>query len=201
MSAITGTMSNEKGISAFIPSHPLVSYFFLAYAGMWLLVAPLVMDAFGLGQLSDVMSLVLFVLSSWSGPTVAVLGDRCAGRKSRDKTSLPPHVSIPGGLAVVCSRTVRYPRCEPLFADLDLPAQRTHGYADHLDWRGACLARICITKITVQIQHPDLQPDRRHVLDIVSPATLLYADRLIAGEYILHWIHSFHPVPLLYMDV
>lgn len=71
MSAITGTMSNEKGISAFIRSHPLVSYFFLAYAGMWLLVAPLVMDAFGLIQLSDVMSLVLFVLSSWSGPTVA----------------------------------------------------------------------------------------------------------------------------------
>lgn len=71
MSAITGTMSNEKGISAFIRSHPLLSYFFLAYAGMWLLVAPLVMDAFGLIQLSDVMSLVLFVLSSWSGPTVA----------------------------------------------------------------------------------------------------------------------------------
>jgi hypothetical protein len=79
--------------------------------------------------------------------------------------------------------------------------QCTHGYADHLDWRGACLARICITEITVQIQHPDLQPDRRPVLDIVLPATLLYADRLIAGEYILHWIHSFHPVPLLYNEV
>src|SRR5687768_8481016 len=71
MSTITGTMSNEKGISAFIRSHPLVSYFFLAYAWMWLFVAPLVMDAFGLMQLSDLMSLVLFVLSSWSGPTVA----------------------------------------------------------------------------------------------------------------------------------
>ena len=71
MSAVTSTMSNEKGISAFIRSHPLVSYFFLAYAGMWLLVAPLVMDAFGLIQLSDGMSLLLFVLSSWSGPTVA----------------------------------------------------------------------------------------------------------------------------------
>lgn len=35
------------------------------------MVAPLVMDAFGLIQLSDGMSLLLFVLSSWSGPTVA----------------------------------------------------------------------------------------------------------------------------------
>ena len=103
-------MSNEKGISNFIRSHPLVSYFFLAYAGMWLLVAPLVMDAFGLGQLSDVMSLVLFVLSSWSGPTVAVLGDRCAGRKSQDKTSLPPHVSIPGRLTVVRCGSVCLPQ-------------------------------------------------------------------------------------------
>lgn len=71
MSAVTTPMPNERGIPAFIRSHPLVSYFFLAYAGMWLLIAPLVMDAFELIQLSDGMSLLLFVLSSWSGPTVA----------------------------------------------------------------------------------------------------------------------------------
>ena len=71
MSAITSTISNEKGISAFMRSNPLISYFFLAYAGMWLVVSPLLMDAFGLIQLSDAMSLILFVLSSLSGPTVA----------------------------------------------------------------------------------------------------------------------------------
>jgi membrane protease YdiL (CAAX protease family) len=38
---------------------------------MWLLVAPLVMDAFELIQLPDIVTLLLFVLSSWSGPTVA----------------------------------------------------------------------------------------------------------------------------------
>lgn len=71
MSAMTRTIPSEKGISAFIRSHPLISYFFLAYAGMWLLVAPLVLDTFEMIQLSDGMSLLLFALSSLSGPTLA----------------------------------------------------------------------------------------------------------------------------------
>jgi hypothetical protein len=41
---------------------------------MWLVVSPLVMDDLGLIRLSDPMSLLLFVLSSWSGPTVAAYG-------------------------------------------------------------------------------------------------------------------------------
>lgn len=71
MSAMTRTIPREKGISTFIRSHPLISYFFLAYAGMWLLVAPLVMDTFEMIQLSDGMSLLLFALSSLSGPALA----------------------------------------------------------------------------------------------------------------------------------
>ena len=71
MSAMTRTIPSEKGISAFIRSHPLISYFSLAYAGMWLLVAPLVLDTFEMIQLSDGMSLLLFALSSLSGPTLA----------------------------------------------------------------------------------------------------------------------------------
>jgi membrane protease YdiL (CAAX protease family) len=71
MSTLTGTLSTQKGISAFIKSHPLISYFFLAYAGMWIVISPLVMDSFGWLELSDGLSLLLFVLSSLSGPTVA----------------------------------------------------------------------------------------------------------------------------------
>ena len=71
MSAMTRTIRRENGVSAFIRSHPLISYFFLAYAGMWLLVAPLVLDTFEMIQLSDGMGLLLFALSSLSGPTLA----------------------------------------------------------------------------------------------------------------------------------
>jgi len=67
MSTLTSTLSTGKGISAFIKSHPLISYFFLAYAGMWIVISPLVMDSFGWIELSDGWSLLLFVLSSLSG--------------------------------------------------------------------------------------------------------------------------------------
>lgn len=71
MSAFTGTVSTEKGFSAFIRNHPLIAYFFLAYAGMWIVISPLVMDSFGWIELSDGLSFLLFFLSSLSGPTVA----------------------------------------------------------------------------------------------------------------------------------
>jgi hypothetical protein len=71
MSTLTGTLLAEKGISAFIKSHPLISYFFLAYAGMWIVISPLVLDSLGVMNLSDEMSLIFFILSSFSGPTIA----------------------------------------------------------------------------------------------------------------------------------
>lgn len=71
MSAITGTVSNEKGFSTFIRNHPLIAYFFLAYAGMWIVISPLVMNSFGWIELSDGLAFLLFFLSSLSGPTVA----------------------------------------------------------------------------------------------------------------------------------
>jgi hypothetical protein len=48
MSAITDTLSNEKGISAFIRNHPVIAYFCLAYARMWIAISLLVMDSLGL---------------------------------------------------------------------------------------------------------------------------------------------------------
>jgi membrane protease YdiL (CAAX protease family) len=71
MSTLTGALSNEKGTLAFVKSHPLISYFFLAYAGMWIIISPLVLDSLGMINLSDGASLLFFFLSSLSGPTVA----------------------------------------------------------------------------------------------------------------------------------
>jgi hypothetical protein len=71
MSTLTGALSNEKGTWAFVKSHPLISYFFLAYAGMWIIISPLVLDGLGMINLSDGASLLFFFLSLLSGPTVA----------------------------------------------------------------------------------------------------------------------------------
>ena len=71
MSTLTGTLSNEKGLSVFIRNHPLLAYFFLAYAGMWVVISPLVMDSIGWFELSDGLSFLLFFLSSFTGPTLA----------------------------------------------------------------------------------------------------------------------------------
>lgn len=71
MSTVTGTVSNENGISTYIKNHPLIAYFFLAYAVTWVIMAPLVMDSFGLIKLSEVAVGIFFVLASVIGPNVA----------------------------------------------------------------------------------------------------------------------------------
>ena len=71
MSAVTGTLSNQKGFSAFVRRHPLISYFSLAYAIMWVAISPMVIDSLGLVKMPDVLSLLSFILSSFLGPTVA----------------------------------------------------------------------------------------------------------------------------------
>lgn len=71
MSTLTGTLPNEKGFTVFTRNHPLISYFFLAYAGMWIVISPLVMHSLGWIQLSDGLSFLLFFLSSLSGPAMA----------------------------------------------------------------------------------------------------------------------------------
>ena len=71
MSTITGTLSNEKGISSFIQSHPIIAYFILAFAGTWLVISPLVMDAFEIIQLSDAVWMLFYLLASLTGPNLA----------------------------------------------------------------------------------------------------------------------------------
>jgi membrane protease YdiL (CAAX protease family) len=71
MTTVANTLPKERGFSVFVRNHPLIAYFFLAYAGMWIVISPLVMDSFGLIEISDGLSLLLFVLSSLSGPALA----------------------------------------------------------------------------------------------------------------------------------
>ena len=71
MFTITGTLAKEKVIAAFIKNHPLVAYFILAYAGTWIAITPLVMSSIGLFALPDALGIILFILSSLSGPALA----------------------------------------------------------------------------------------------------------------------------------
>lgn len=71
MSTITGTLSNEKGISSFIQSHPIIAYFIFAFAGTWIVISPLVMDAFEIIQLSDAAWMLFYLLASLTGPNLA----------------------------------------------------------------------------------------------------------------------------------
>jgi membrane protease YdiL (CAAX protease family) len=71
MSTITRTVPTNKGLLAIIQAHPLAAYFFLAYAGAWIVIAPLVMNSMGWINLSEGASFLLFFFSSLSGPALA----------------------------------------------------------------------------------------------------------------------------------
>ena len=71
MTTISASVSNERGFTGFIRSHPLTAFFIVAYAGMWIVISPLVMDSLGWIALPDALGFILFFLSSLSGPTLA----------------------------------------------------------------------------------------------------------------------------------
>ncbi len=72
MSTITSVLPvPERGFKAFAKRHPLTAYFVLAYGIMWLVISPMVVDALGIANVPDVVSLISYLLSSLLGPTVA----------------------------------------------------------------------------------------------------------------------------------
>lgn len=72
MSTITSVLpAQERGFQAFAKRHPLITYFLLAYGIMWLVISPMVVDALGIANVPDVVSLISYLLSSLLGPTVA----------------------------------------------------------------------------------------------------------------------------------
>jgi membrane protease YdiL (CAAX protease family) len=72
MSTITSVLPvEERGFKAFAKRHPLTAYFVLAYGIMWLVISPMVVDALGIANIPDAVSLISYLLSSLLGPTVA----------------------------------------------------------------------------------------------------------------------------------
>jgi uncharacterized protein len=69
--------SGTSGLKNVLQAHPLISFFVLAFAGTWLLDAPMVLGQDGLGVLPFKVPVpvyvVLFLLSAYSGPTLAAL--------------------------------------------------------------------------------------------------------------------------------
>jgi membrane protease YdiL (CAAX protease family) len=64
-----------SSVAGWIKHHPLISYFVLAFAGTWLVIAPLVLGLDGSGLLAyhlpDWLYLVIYVLGAYTGPMLA----------------------------------------------------------------------------------------------------------------------------------
>lgn len=79
MSAISISNSNtvvrSNGLAGWVRQHPLVAYFSLAFAGTWGIFGPVWLGKQGLGllpiQAPDVVAILLFLVSTLMGPTLA----------------------------------------------------------------------------------------------------------------------------------
>src|SRR5688500_18777795 len=74
---VSPKMTFSGSIRNVLASHPLISYFVLAFIGTWLLVAPMILGQDGLGLLPYsvpfAIYVVLFIASSFTGPTLAAV--------------------------------------------------------------------------------------------------------------------------------
>lgn len=74
MTTISAAVPKENGLSAFIRSHPLITYFILAFLGAWLLFIPLNLAQNGLGVLPFTLPVTpLLALATFTGPAFAAL--------------------------------------------------------------------------------------------------------------------------------
>lgn len=51
--------------------YPLITFFLLAFAGTWLVISPWVFDTFGWIEIPDELGIILFILSTFTGPFFA----------------------------------------------------------------------------------------------------------------------------------
>lgn len=63
----TGVPRQTSGLRAWIAEHPLLAYFIIAFAGMWVLVWPMAL----IPNLPGLVFIALFILSVYTGPALA----------------------------------------------------------------------------------------------------------------------------------
>lgn len=56
---------------SFTNRFPLITFFLLAFAGTWLVISPLVFDSLGWIDIPDALGIILFILSTFTGPFFA----------------------------------------------------------------------------------------------------------------------------------
>ena len=75
MNSVTVPSTRTTSFSTWMRKHPLVAYFSIAFAGTWLLDLPMVLGKDGLGlfpySVPMLLYIVLFILGSFTGPTLA----------------------------------------------------------------------------------------------------------------------------------
>lgn len=76
MTTLTSQDRSSTGLAApsWVQRHPLLAYFAIAFAGTWIVFAPIMLSAgFNLFPLADGASFLLFFLSAYTGPALAAL--------------------------------------------------------------------------------------------------------------------------------
>lgn len=118
MSAISISTSNPathpNSLAAWVRQHPLVTYFGLAFAGTWGIFGPVWLGQQGLGwlpvQVPDVLAIILFLLSTFMGPTLAAFVVTAAqSGKAGIKQLLRRYVQVKVGLGWYVLLLVGYP--------------------------------------------------------------------------------------------
>lgn len=72
---------------SFTNRFPLITFFLLAFAGTWLVISPWVFDSFGWIDIPDELGIILFILSTFSGPFFAAfyVTGKLEGKEGRKK--------------------------------------------------------------------------------------------------------------------
>lgn len=72
---------------SFTNRFPLITFFLLAFAGTWLVLSPWVFDTFGWINIPDELGIILFILSTFTGPFFAAfyVTGKLEGKEGRKK--------------------------------------------------------------------------------------------------------------------
>ena len=109
--------TSTSSFTAWMQAHPLVAYFTIAFAGTWLMNLPMVLGKEGLGLFSYsvpmVLYIILFILGSFSGPTLAAIlvtnaVDGKAGLRKFFRRYAQGRVGLPWYLVVIFGFPILY---------------------------------------------------------------------------------------------